>query len=256
LKVTGIIIGLGEVGKPLLEILQSRYEEGDIVGRDIEDTIPEVTKCEFLHIAFPQTTQFIKNVVSYIENYKPKYVIIHSTVTPGVTRRIHYRCWTNGTQVYYSPVRANTRDGMKWGLFVYTKFIAGCHGSVSLTVLTHLNTAGIHAKAVTNVETLEYAKLFNLMYYGTCIAVFQEIERIVESHDLHYDTIKDFIRSTEIDSGGKVPRPLYYGGFIGGHCVIPAFEKLLSLHDVPLLKDVIESNIKREGELLFEGKGK
>jgi hypothetical protein len=68
-----------------------------------------------------------------------------------------------------------------------------------------------------------------------------------------YEDIKAFMRSTKVDAddhGIKAfDRQILRGGFIGGHCVIPAVEKLDSVHPSLLLKSVLLSNINREKEV-------
>ena len=45
---TVVVIGLGEVGKPLLAILQGRYQT---FGVDIDPPAP-VTRCDVMHVCF------------------------------------------------------------------------------------------------------------------------------------------------------------------------------------------------------------
>ena len=66
------------------------------------------------------------------------------------------------------------------------------------------------------------------------------------------DVTREFIESTPEESEGRAPRTLLYGGFIGGHCVIPAIEKILAEHDIPMLREVLDSNIRRSLELIHE----
>ena len=44
-----VIVGLGEVGKPLLEIIKTRHE---VFGVDIDLAAP-VDRCDVMHICFP-----------------------------------------------------------------------------------------------------------------------------------------------------------------------------------------------------------
>lgn len=262
---TAIVLGLGEIGRPIWNLLSSAYGVTEVRGFDpVKEINPPSPgeKFNFMHICFPQTQYFVPAVYEYAQKYleddedKPNYIIIHSTLHPGTMKKLAFvfNIIANNDfpHVFYSPVRGNIRDDMEWGLKTYTKFVAGAYNYSTDTVIHHLKTAGMPAKQVSSPKSLEYSKLFNLAYYGTCIAIFQEIERVVESENLNYEEIKDFIFSTETDSKGKVPRPRYYGGHIGGHCVIPALEKLIAAHDSELFKSVILSNVKRERELTLK----
>jgi hypothetical protein len=266
-----LVIGMGEVGKPLFKLLSAHYGRFEVKSRDLGPVAWKDT-FQYLHICFPQTQNFLEAVADYVVEYSAPNVIIHSTLSPGMTEYLEARLLdANRSSVFYSPVRANVRDGMIWGMKTYTKYLAPAKrtGMLNLEAVVqakeHLEGAGMSVKIVEDATSLEYAKLFNLAYYGVCIALFQEFERIVEEGaaltpacaqkgKLDYRVIRDFIGSTgeEAKKGGKdVPRPLYYGGFIGGHCIIPALEKLVAAHEIPLFEAVLESNIKRGRELLF-----
>ena len=255
-----IVIGGGEIGTPIYEMLRDAYGK-EAFCRDAEKPVWESLfpgrSFTFLHICFPQTIDWTKHVLGYVEKYKPKAVIIHSTLHPGTTEQLNELC----PIFYYSPVRGNIKDGMRWSLEHYTKYVSRLgpdrkgapakHENwekLDQKVLDHLNGAGLKVKMVDDTTSLEYAKVLDLCWYGLNIAFYQELERICEPL-LDYPIIREFIESTPTESEGKVSRTVYYGGFIGGHCVIPAFEKLLALHDVPMIKAALESNIKREREL-------
>lgn len=270
-KGTAVVIGLGEIGKPILQLLSEAYDDkihdNRIRGRDVEEPnwrfggIPlKDPTFTFMHICFPESTTFLNEVATYVSMYSPENLIIHSTLSPGMTDKIGEYLWdTDGLPgIFYSPVRGNTRDGMIWGLKTYTKFFAPYRMTylmakdlISFTK-DHLEKAGMNVQVINSAISLEYGKLFNLAYYAACISFFQGLERIVEAKSLNYDVIKQFISSTEEESEGKVPRPLYYGGYIGGHCVIQGVEKILAQNNMPLLEAILESNIKRYKERLFK----
>ena len=82
---TVIVVGLGEVGKPLFEIIRMRHQA---FGIDIDLAAP-LNRCDVMHICFPFSgRKFIGQVVDYIRRYQPALTIINSTVAPGATRRI------------------------------------------------------------------------------------------------------------------------------------------------------------------------
>ena len=66
MQATVVIVGLGEVGKPLLEILKSRYH---VFGVDINRPAA-IRQCDVMHICFPfQNDPFVGQVVEYIHQY-------------------------------------------------------------------------------------------------------------------------------------------------------------------------------------------
>ena len=111
-----VIVGLGEVGKPLLEIMKSRYQT---FGVDINQPA-SVSQSDVMHICFPfQDDKFVGQVVEYIHHYRPALTVVNSTVAPGTTRRIAAE---SGAAVVNSPVRGK-HARMQEELLHYTKFI-------------------------------------------------------------------------------------------------------------------------------------
>ena len=99
-----VIVGLGEVGRPLFELL-SKYHR--TVGVDIAPLGEEVKQTEFLHICYPfQIRDFVGETARYIERFQPKITVINSTVSVGTTRLIAER---TGTTVVNSPYAASMR---------------------------------------------------------------------------------------------------------------------------------------------------
>ncbi len=120
---TVVIVGLGEVGKPLLEIMKSRYQT---FGVDINQPA-SVSQCDVMHICFPfQSDKFVRQVVEYIHQYRPALTVINSTVAPGITRRIAVE---SGTAVVNSPVRGK-HARMQGELLHYTKFVGALDPAV------------------------------------------------------------------------------------------------------------------------------
>lgn len=249
-KKTAIVIGLGEIGKPIRRMIQNAYGPDEVWGRDITYPVEIELKFKFMHICFPQSSAFVPALNGYVKKYQPDYIIIHSTLSPGIAS---YLDSLYDVPVYLSPVRGNIKDGMLWSLKKYTKYVAafGYSESEYRPVLEHLRGAGFHLEYGEDPTALEWAKILDLAWYGLNIAFYQEIERLAEEEGFDYTVVRRFIRSTPEESEGRAERTLFYGGFIGGHCVIQAIEKILAKKDIPMLREVIFSNIKRKEELLL-----
>jgi UDP-N-acetyl-D-mannosaminuronate dehydrogenase len=95
-------------------------------------------------------------------------------------------------------------------------------------------------------------KIIDTTYYGLLISWFQEIHRICKRFNLKEEEIIEFFKTNERDSGGKHPRPVYYPGFIGGHCVIPNARLLNQMYPSPFIDVILESNEKRRKEIESE----
>jgi hypothetical protein len=117
---TIVIVGLGEVGKLLFEIIETRHE---VFGVDIDLAAP-LKPCDVMHICCPFRDQkFVDQVVEYIARYLPSLTIINSTVAPGRSRRIAVE---SGSPVVNSPVRgkhARMREEMLHLYEVYGRSI-------------------------------------------------------------------------------------------------------------------------------------
>jgi len=249
-----IVIGLGEVGKPIYEMLSRVYNllpDGPmVVGRDVEP-VPSDCDFQYMHVCYPQNPGFIESLMAYIDEYRPEHIIIHSTLSPGMTSYLHNFL---KAKIFYSPVRGNIKDGMDWSLRRYTKYVSApvrYDEEEYWPVLLHLAKAGFNPQWAGDSTTLEWAKILDLAWYGLNIAFYQEVERMT-TNPKALKTIHEFIESTPIESDGKAKRVVFYGGFIGGHCVIPAIEKILAQKDIPMLRAVIDSNLKRQEELLYQ----
>src|SRR5215471_17235652 len=112
-----IVVGLGEVGKPLHELLSEKYRT---IGIDIEP-VPTDGECAVLHICYPFSDRFVETAVKYINQNRPTLTVINSTVAGRTTLKIHR---LTGMNIVYSPVRGK-HFKMKQDLLRYAKFIGG-----------------------------------------------------------------------------------------------------------------------------------
>jgi len=113
-----LVIGQGEIGKPIAEVLSRSYR---VVTKDLEPLEPP-DRVDVMHICFPyEIDDFVGSTVEYIDQYAPSLTIIHSTVVPGTTRAVHLG---SGRAVAHSAVRGK-HAAMKDELMIYTKFVGG-----------------------------------------------------------------------------------------------------------------------------------
>src|SRR5262249_41175155 len=92
------VVGLGEIGRPLLELLSTRYVT---LGVDVPppSSLPE--GIDVLHICYPfEIKDFVGETARYIDLFKPSLTIINSTVGVGTTRAVAER---TGSVVVDSP---------------------------------------------------------------------------------------------------------------------------------------------------------
>jgi UDP-N-acetyl-D-mannosaminuronate dehydrogenase len=195
-----------------------------------------------MHLCFPfrQSDEFETIALSYIERFKPALTIINSTVVPGTTRAIAQRA---KAPVAYSPVRGK-HVHMVADLTRYHKFVAATDLESAQRAEEHFREAGLTTRRIGRLETLELAKLAETTYFGMLIAFAQELNRYAGRVKGDYDETVTFFEEVEF-----LPRPRYFPGLIGGHCVMPNTHLLLQVADSPLLRAIIESNARRAREL-------
>ena len=228
-KDTIVVAGLGEVGRPLFELIQQKYPA---VGIDIQRAAP-LGRCAVLHICFPFNKSFIDSAVKYIKEHGPALTIINSTVAPGTTRKLHN---LTGTPIAYSPIRGK-HARMKDDMLFYTKFIGGIDQHSTKLAQEHFQSIGLKTKALQSPEAAELAKLSETTYFGVLIAWAQEIERYCKQLNANYDEVVSFYEEIAF-----LPRVKYVPGVIGGHCVMPNIAILQTMFDSDLLKAVVASN--------------
>lgn len=237
-----LVIGMGEIGKPLYEIVRGVYQYAQWLDVEPKEISGEI---DVLHICFRYSESFVTDVAEYVKRFQPILTLIESTVLPFTASKIYAQV---GGNICHSPVRGREVNGFKWSFFTYTKFIGGATPTAATMAEEYYQSLGFKTRVCASCLETEFMKIINTTYYGLCIAWFQEIGRICTKYNLNVSDIREFIKSTEDESGGKVPRPVYYGGRIGGHCVISNALLLNQKFPSKFIEALLESNEKRKGE--------
>lgn len=243
-----VVVGLGEVGKPLFELI-SRYH--NVVGVDILRPGGKVDQASVLHVCFPfEIPDFIGETARYMDLFQPRLTIINSTVGVGTTRAIAER---TRMAVVNSPVRGK-HARMLNELSEYTKFVGALDAAVGLEAAEHFASLGLKTKILSSPEASELAKLTETTYFGLMIAWAQEIERYCDKSGANYEEIISFYEEIKF-----FPRVKYFPGVIGGHCVMPNIQILQKFAHSDILEAIQTSNekkIEREMQLEIEAQPK
>lgn len=234
-----LVVGLGEIGQPLLEIL---HEAHDAAGRDIEDRPMDGVRV--LHLCFPYSSDFVASATRYVSLYEPEVVVVNSTVIPGTSTEIEEK---SGVPAVYSPVRGKHLQ-MRDELRHYRKFVAGASAQAVALVEEHFAAAGITTQRMASREALELAKLLETTYFGILIAWAQEVDRFTDAVGADYWETTSFFE--EIDF---LPPVGFQPGYIGGHCIMPNLELLEQVRNSPFIDLMRESNSRRAHELQERG---
>ena len=248
-----LVVGLGEIGLPIYQML-NQCGCWTIYGydKDPEKTINQLeevpTSIFALHICIPCAKEevFRKIVFNFIEQFKPRILIIHSTVPPHTCVKLYVEA-KSITPLYlaHSPVRG-THAHMLNDIQNYVKFVGGINEQSSLIAFTHLTMAGFKCQIIGNVTESELAKIFETSYAATMIAIYHEMHRISEYFGADFSKIMDIIVDT---NKHRLDRPVFYPAFIGGHCLMQNIVLLNSVYSSTLFKWVELSNNLRKDEL-------
>jgi UDP-N-acetyl-D-mannosaminuronate dehydrogenase len=231
-----LVIGLGEIGRPLVEVLSRVHPvEGiDLPPRNVAGPI------HFMHVCYPgNIPDFPGETAKYVRRYEPAIVVIHSTVPVGTTRAVEA---VVSVPVLHSPVRGKHAD-MVEELLRYVKFVGGTDPNAVAQAEAHFQCAGMKTRRLSSPEATELAKLTETTYLGLLIAFAQDVDRMARATRVPYDDVASFYEEI-----GYLPPVRYFPGIIGGHCVMPNVALLKRTFESRLLDAVEWSNELRKAQ--------
>jgi UDP-N-acetyl-D-mannosaminuronate dehydrogenase len=253
-KESVLVVGLGEVGHALFELFKETGKfdvyvfdvDTEKMRRIVGDKKPP-SKVNFMHICYPcfNRNEFVKTTLDYIKKFKPKLTIIESTIPPGTTQKIYE---LSNSPIVHSPIRGMHKnlESMKRDIRFWTKYVGGVTEQSAKLAQKHYEKLGLKVKILKSPLETELAKLFETTYRAWMIACFQEMHRISKHFEADFDQVVDMIEDIHrVD----LNKPLHYPGVIGGHCLIPNTELLLSVYDSEFLHLILKSNEKRKKEM-------
>lgn len=231
-----VVIGLGEVGGPLCDLIARTG--ADVLGVDVAPVeMPAPGTVAVVHVCIPfEIDDFVGETARYVDRLRPELTVINSTVGIGTTRAVHER---TGGRVVHSPVRGK-HARMLEELTYYDKFIGPIDADAGVLAKQHFESLGMTTKVLSSPEASELAKLTETTYFGVLIAWAQEVERYCEAVGVDYDEVVAIYEQV-----GYLPAVKFSPGVIGGHCVMPNIEILKAIGDTPLLEAVRWSNAQK-----------
>ena len=237
---TDIILGMGEVGETLFDLLVDR--KFDCIGIDLDDSKCKnyteneiIENPQYLHVCLPgELEKFTDIVIEWVNKIKNIQVaVIHSTVKPGTTKTIQEK---SSIPILFSPVRGVHRrflDDIK----KYTKFISFDGTKIDSKIKKDLENRFEKVDWMSTTKTAELAKiLVDTTYYGWLINYAQITKMICEKENVDFDEMWKFADEIHENLGN---RPKMFPGIIGGHCVIPNLN-LVEYENLDMIKTVNE----------------
>ena len=205
---TVVVVGLGEVGKPLLELVSNRHKA---MGVDVSPPIDRVEHVDVMHVCYPfNIPDFVGETARYIKRFSPSLTIINSTVGVGTTRAVAER---TGADLVHSPVRGK-HARMLADVASYVKFVGPMDPGIGRRAAEHFESIELKTQIMSCPEATELAKLTETTYFGLMIAWAQEVERYCDQLGQDYEEIALFYEEIKF-----LPTVKYFPGIIGGHCV-------------------------------------
>ena len=228
-----VVIGLGEVGRPLCDLIAQ--SGADVLGVDVAPVnMPAPGTVDVMHICIPfEIDDFVGQTSGYVDCLQPELTVINSTVGVGTTRSVHER---TGARIVHSPIRGK-HARMLQELTYYDKFIGPIDAEAGVLAKQHFESVGMTTRMLSSPEASELAKLTETTYFGVLIAWAQEVARYCEAVGVDYDEVVAIYEQI-----GYLPPVTFSPGIIGGHCVMPNIEILKEIADTPLLQAVRWSN--------------
>lgn len=236
-EMKSLIIGAGQIGSALNEIFSDTF---DCHMRDIAPL--KLEGVEVLHIAYPYSDKFVGDTKAYIEQYKPRLTMIHSTVAIGTTEEC-------GDHVVHTPERGRFPNLAK-EMISYKKFIGGFDMDDCALAAQYLRACKWDSQIVDDPKITEALKLISNAHMGLEIAWRQELEHWLVDREV-YQLWEDSYFSGYVRFGQmNLIRPRMRPDPIGGHCIVPSVEILKKSMKIPFLDQILETNerTKREKE--------
>ena len=208
-----IVVGYGEIGKAVFDVLNPYYD------LDIHDPKQEFEASSsgyrVMHICFGYSKNFIKEVERYKKKFKPKYILVHSTVPIGTCKKIG---------AAHSPVEGRhpyLAESIR-------KFVKSIGGKDADWLADYLRYAGIKVQVFESSDATELAKVLSTTYYGVCVEYAKYCKEQCEKYGVPFSEVYTLFNKAYNEGYKTMGFPEYQRPVlqplkkkIGGHCVLP-----------------------------------
>ena len=228
-----LIIGMGEIGSAVAQVLLDAGYKVSTLDLNSEPVNGDI---EVLHICFPYTQYFLKEVKKYRVKYKPKLTIIYSSVPIGTTKQIPH--------AIHCPIEGK-HPRLNFGVKAFRKFI-GYNDPKDGFMARDLWKPISEFELLPNSDWTEFLKLASTSKYGINIVWADYMGDTAERLDMPYDYVKDWDRAYN-NLYGRMKEWRYRkfvldppDGWIGGHCIVSNAELLNESYPEGMLDMIIE----------------
>ncbi len=221
---THLVVGAGEVGTAVHAVLSCTH---DTAIRDVQAVELDA---DVLHVCFPWSDNFVRQVEGYIAEHSVDLVVVHSTVAPGT-------CDANGW--VHSPIRGR-HPHLAESVFRFTKHFGGERAQEAADFF---RAAGVPTSVHARAADCEAGKVWELIQYGVQIQVEKQIHSWCAEYGYDFDVVytqmaESYNHGYSVMGYPQFVRPVleHVPGVIGGHCVTQNAE----LIDHPLARMVTD----------------
>lgn len=211
-----LIVGYGEVGKALAEVLRSRHQ---ISVLDFWSPPGVIANVDVMHVCFPYSDRFSAFVKRYQVVYQPSQIVIHSTVPVGTSGKLG---------AFHSPVRGN-HPRLAEAMRTFVTYLAPHDDGLC----AYFQSAGMKIEQVREPEETEAGKLWELAAFAWSITLEKTIHAYCQERGLDFDVVyrqfsETYNRGFQDMGMPHVTKPVlkHMPGPIGGHCILPGCDLL------------------------------
>lgn len=214
-----IVVGMGEIGRPLYKILSETCEV------DSYDTLNQSFTADqpfdVLHICFGYKPHEKEQFYTWVRDYQKRFLkpggltIIHSTVGIGMSRSL---------DAVHSPVRGQHPD-LEGGLRTFVKFFGGDRAGEAAEIFRR---AGFTTYVFNDQETTELGKISETTFYALMIEYVKSLKRECDERGLSFTEVYTEQARAYTEGWAKMGHPEYRMPLLvpilqkqGGHCTIP-----------------------------------
>jgi hypothetical protein len=210
-----LIIGGGEIGRSLFLVFAKSGKKPHLYDLDESKCIGDLEeKYDILHICIPYNPHFVEQVEEYKRRFEPEFVVIHSTVPIGTSRRLN---------AFHSPV-VGIHPNLSESITTFTKFLSGPGAS---EIADHFRRVGIKVYLVDKQESTEYMKIMSTTFYAMMIEFHKEVKNDCKELDIPFELFT--LWNLNYNQGyEKIGYPEYKKPILtpimkrqGGHCTLP-----------------------------------
>jgi len=232
-----LVIGLGEVGAALRDVLKPHYGVKGLDKKDGDTNVGAGEKFDVIHVCFPPSPDFVADVQAYAAEHLAEggLVIVHSSVPVGTTLAI------GDDLAVHSPVRG-VHPKLAEGIRGFVKYFGGKRCDEAAVPFSRI---GIQTCVDRDSRNTEAMKLWDTTQYGVQILLEKAVHAYCAANGLSFDLVytdanRSYNAGYETLGMPHVRRPVlrHVPGGIGGHCVIANAEQL----DSWLAKMLVQMN--------------